>query len=121
MAKKRRKVFRRQADRSWKELKPRKKRRKLAAKRPPKQSNEWPEWIRRDELHELLRPIVREAARAGLVQAIEHTSNFWNVSDGYKKYIDHQITSQTEALMAAVRAALREDRELRQNANRQKR
>jgi hypothetical protein len=66
--------------------------------------------IREDKL----RPIMREAARAGLVEAIEHASNFWHVSDGYKKYIDQQITSQAEALMAAVKTALRQ--ELRKNA-----
>jgi hypothetical protein len=65
--------------------------------------------------HEL-RPMIREAARAGLVEAIEHTSNFWNVSDGYKKYIEQQIALQSEALLAAVKTALRQDRELRENA-----
>jgi hypothetical protein len=58
-----------------------------------------------------LRPIIREAARAGLVEAIEHTANFWSVSDGYKKYIDHQVAIQAEALMAAVRSALRQERD----------
>jgi hypothetical protein len=62
-----------------------------------------------------LRPIIREAARAGLVEAIEHTANFWSVSDGYKKYIDHQVAIQAEALMAAVRSALRQDRDRRRN------
>jgi hypothetical protein len=56
-------------------------------------------------------PIIREAARAGLVEAIEHTANFWSVSDGYKKYIDHQVAIQAEALMAAVRSALRQERD----------
>ena len=53
--------------------------------------------------------MIREAARAGLVEAIEHSSNFWNVSDGYKKYIEQQIEQQSEALMAAVRTAVREE------------
>jgi hypothetical protein len=60
-------------------------------------------------IHTQLRPIIREAARAGLVEAIEHTSNFWNVSDGYKKYIDQQIALQSEALMAAVKTAIRDE------------
>jgi hypothetical protein len=53
--------------------------------------------------------MIREAARAGLVEAIEHTSNFWDVSDGYKKYIEQQITLQSEALMVAVKLALRHE------------
>jgi hypothetical protein len=56
----------------------------------------------------MLRPMIREACRTGMVEAIEHCSNFWSVGDGYKKYIDHQIKSQAEELMAAVKAALRE-------------
>lgn len=56
-----------------------------------------------------LRAMIREAARTGLVAAIEHTHNFWNVSDGYKKYIEHQIEIEAAALMAAVRLALREE------------
>jgi len=59
---------------------------------------------------ELLRPVIREAAKTGVAEGIEHCANFWNVSDGYKRYIDHQIASQAEALMAAVRTALREER-----------
>jgi hypothetical protein len=85
MAKKRGKVFRRQADRSWNELKSRK----------PKQ------------FEGELKSIMRQAAKAGAAEAIEHCANFWNVSDGYKKYIDHQIELQTQTLMAAVRSALR--------------
>ena len=57
----------------------------------------------------LLRPMIREACRTGMVEAIEHCSNFWSVADGYKKYIDHQVKSQTEAMMAAVKTALREE------------
>ena len=45
-----------------------------------------------------------------MVEAIEHCSNFWSISDGYKKYINQQIEAQAEALMAAVKAALREAR-----------
>ena len=56
-----------------------------------------------------LKPELREAAHAGLVAAIEHTHNFWNISDGYKKYIEHQIEAQAQALMAAVRAVLRDE------------
>jgi hypothetical protein len=58
---------------------------------------------------ELLRPIIREACVAGLVEAIEHTHNFWQISDGYKKYINFQIKSESEALMAAVTVALRKE------------
>ena len=56
-----------------------------------------------------LRPMIREAARAGLVEAIEHCQNFWNVSDGYKNYIEQQIELQSEVLMTAVKTALREE------------
>ena len=56
-----------------------------------------------------LRILVRTAAKAGAAEAIEHCGNFWSVSEGYKKYIDHQIETQAEALMAAVRTALREE------------
>jgi hypothetical protein len=55
-----------------------------------------------------LKTMVREAARIGLAEAIEHCSNFWNVSDGYKKYIEQQIEHQSQALMAAVRTVLQE-------------
>jgi len=61
--------------------------------------------IREDKI----RPLIREACKTGMVEAIEHTSNFWSVSDGYKKYIDHQIATEAEALMAAVRAVVREE------------
>jgi hypothetical protein len=74
-------------------------------RKPPKPAS--PKLIRiRD--HEL-RALIREAAHTGLATAIEHCSNFWQVSDDYKRYIDHQIRSQAEALMAAVRVALREE------------
>jgi len=56
-----------------------------------------------------LRPMIREACRTGMVEAIEHCGNFWTVSDGFKKYIDYQVKSQAEALMAAVRTALRDE------------
>jgi hypothetical protein len=56
----------------------------------------------------MLRPMIREACRTGMVEAIEHCSNFWSVADGYKKYIDDRIAAESEALMAAVRAVLRE-------------
>lgn len=56
-----------------------------------------------------MRMLIREAAKTGAAEAIEHCGNFWTVSDGYKKYIDHQIETQVEALMAAVRTALREE------------
>ena len=56
-----------------------------------------------------LRPMIREACHTGMVEAIEHCGNFWNVSDGFKKYIEHQIATEAEALMAAVRAVVREE------------
>ena len=57
-----------------------------------------------------LKSIMREAAKVGAAEAIEHCANFWSVSDGYKRYINDQIEAQSLALMAAVRAALREER-----------
>jgi len=102
MAKKRRKVFRRQADRSWKELKPRKPKPRLIR-------------VREDKLKSMLREVTREAAHVGCATAIEHCSNFWSVSDGYKKYIDYQIKTQAEVLMAAVKTALREELQRRDN------
>ena len=53
--------------------------------------------------------MIREACRAGLVEAIEHTSNFWHVSDGYKRYINDQIEAEAKALMIAVKTALRDE------------
>ena len=74
-------------------------------RRPPKPKP--PKPIRVQE--HMLRPMIREACKTGMVEAIEHTSNFWSVTDGYKKYIDHQIATEAEALMAAVRAVVREE------------
>jgi hypothetical protein len=71
-----------------------------------------------------LKALIREGAHAGLVAAIEHTHNFWQISDGYKQYIDHQITSQVDALMAAVKVALRQEldaQKIRQQARKQPR
>lgn len=65
-----------------------------------------------------LKTMVREAARAGLVEAIEHTSNFWNVSDGFKRYIEQQIELQSQALLTTVRSAVRAELTLREIANR---
>jgi len=65
--------------------------------------------VREDKLKSMLREVTREAAQVGLATAIEHCSNFWNVSDGYKKYIDYQIKTEAEALLAAVKTALREE------------
>ena len=65
--------------------------------------------VREDKLKSMLREVTREAAHVGLATALEHCSNFWNVSDGYKKYIDHQIELQAEALMATVRTAVRDE------------
>jgi hypothetical protein len=85
--------------------------RKLRRRQPPKPKPK-PIRIREDKL----RPMIREAARAGLIEAIEHCSNFWNVSDGYKRYIEQQIALEREALLAAVKLALRQERERRANA-----
>jgi len=75
--------------------------------RPPKRK---PTYMKRSERDALaLRALIREACKTGMVEAIEHTSNFWNVSDGFKKYIEHQIATEAEALMAAVRAVVREE------------
>jgi hypothetical protein len=68
------------------------------------------------EQREILRPLIREAAKAGAAEAIEHCRNFWNADDGYKRYIDYQVKMQAEALMAAVRTALREERSRRPKA-----
>jgi len=86
--------------------------------RPPKRK---PTYMKRSERDALaLRALIREACKTGMVEAIEHTSNFWSVTDGYKKYIDHQIATEAEALMAAVKAALREELD-RASGNRQRR
>ena len=73
--------------------------------RPPKPKPPKPIRIREHKL----RPMIREACKTGMVEAIEHTSNFWSVTDGYKKYIDHQIAAEAVALMTAVRAVVREE------------
>jgi len=62
-----------------------------------------------------MRMLIREAAKTGATEAIEHCANFWSVSDGYKKYIDYQIKTQAEVLMAAVKTALREELQRRDN------
>jgi hypothetical protein len=112
MAKKRRKVYRKTKT-GWKELSPylkrkaeRERQEHAKPKRVPKPVLE-ADPIRIRE--HALRPMIREACRAGLVEAIEHCSNFWNVSNGYKKYIDQQIKLQSEALMAAVKTAIRDE------------
>jgi len=56
-----------------------------------------------------MRMLIREAAKTGATEAIEHCANFWSVSDGYKKYIDHQVETAAEALMAAVRTVVRDE------------
>jgi len=108
MAKKRRKVFRRQADGSWKELKPRK-----AEQRAKKRSKRDLALLRAasrkaaDSVE--LRALTREAAKAGAAEAIEHCANFWSVSDGFKKYIEYHVKTEAEALMAAVRTVVRDE------------
>jgi hypothetical protein len=56
-----------------------------------------------------MRMLIRQAAKTGAAEAIEHCGNFWSVSDGYKRYINYQIDTQAEALMAAVRTAVRDE------------
>jgi len=68
--------------------------------RPPKPKPPKPIRIREHKL----RPMIREACKTGMVEAIEHTSNFWSVTDGYKKYIDHQIAAVPRAHRDACRA-----------------
>jgi len=82
----------------------------MAKKRPKPKPKPRLIRVREDKLKSMLREVTREAAQVGLATAIEHCGNFWNVSDGYKKYIDHQVETAAEALMAAVRTALREER-----------
>jgi len=75
--------------------------------RPPKRK---PTYMKRSERDALaLRALIREACKTGMVEAIEHCSNFWRVTDGYKKYIDHQVATETEVLLAAVKQTLREE------------
>src|SRR5262245_7628460 len=50
-----------------------------------------------------LQQIVREAARVGAAEAIEHCQSFWNTSDGYRRYIDANMALEAQALKAAVR------------------
>jgi len=50
-----------------------------------------------------MRMLIRQAAKSGAAEAIEHCRGFWQTDQGYKRYIDAQIESQAEALMAAVR------------------
>ena len=94
-----------------KRRKPKPKPRKSKRTPSPKQIARAGERIIRQR--ELLRPLIREAAKAGAAEAIEHCGNFWSVSDGYKKYIDHQVEAAAEALMVAVRTALREEHAFR--------
>jgi hypothetical protein len=57
--------------------------------------------------NEQLRALIVAAARDGVVGAIEHSRNFWNIDNGYKKYIEHQIDERTSALITAVQTAFR--------------
>ena len=54
-----------------------------------------------------MRMLIRQAAKSGAAEAIEHCRGFWQTDSGYKKYIDYQISSQAEALMAAVTTVIR--------------
>jgi len=82
----------------------------MAKKRPKPKPKPRLIRVREDKLKSMLREVTREAAQVGLATAIEHCGNFWNVSDGFKKYIEQQIELRAEELMAAVRTALREER-----------
>jgi hypothetical protein len=64
---------------------------------------------------------IRDAAKRGAAEAIEHCGNFWSVSDGYKKYIDFQVETRAKALMLAVRSAVRAEFSLHEIANRRHR
>jgi hypothetical protein len=107
MAKKRRKVYRKTKT-GWKELSPylqRKAERARQQRAKPKVKK------RESEAAKLagMRMLIREAAKSGAAEAIEHCQNFWNVSDGYKKYIEQQIELQSQALLTVVKTALRDE------------
>src|SRR6188472_4131988 len=92
-------------------------RRKLLRKAPPKPNRVRRRKAKQNAKTASLLGLIRTAAKTGAAEAIEHCGNFWSVSDGYKKYIDYQVKTEAEALMAAVRGvvldtvrlALRED------------
>jgi len=79
------------------------------AKRKPKQRRKPSRKAREHAQVAMLRQIIREATKTGATEAIEHCANFWSVSDGFKKYIDHQVETAAEALMAAVRTVVRDE------------
>jgi transposase len=108
MAKKRRKVYRKTKT-GWKELSPYLRRKAERERQERAEPEPKPKRISVLIREEMLRPMIREAARAGLVEAIEHSHNFWNVGEGYKKYIEQQVAAHAEALLAAVRIALRDE------------
>ena len=84
-------------------------RRKLLRKAPPKPNRVRRRKAKQNAKTASLLGLIRTAAKTGAAEAIEHCGNFWSVSDGYKKYIDHQIAAEAEALMTAVRAVVREE------------
>lgn len=85
--------------------------RKTARKTPRQRKPEFHRARLREQREANLRVLVREAAKAGTVEAIEHCGNFWQVGDGYKSYIEYQLRLHAQALLGAVKMALREDRD----------
>jgi hypothetical protein len=61
---------------------------------------------------ETLRQTVREAAKTGAAEAVEHCKNFWGSSDGYRRYVNANVEVEAEALKAAVRDTLRDELKL---------
>ena len=80
----------------------------MKKRRVTKQHKDKPRRVTKQEKRDgELRAMIREAVQTGFVAAIEHTQNFWDVSQGFRKYIDQQIKLESDALMAAVTKALR--------------
>ena len=58
---------------------------------------------RREVKRAELRALMREAAKAGCTEAIEHTHNFWHVSDGFKRYIEQEVDLRAQELTRTMR------------------
>src|SRR5262245_66127197 len=56
---------------------------------------------------ETLRQMVRAAAKQGASEAIDHCQNFWNASDGYRRYIDANIKAEVDAMWTLVRGVVK--------------
>jgi hypothetical protein len=87
--------------------KPRHRRRRIKREQPPPIQPPRYQVVMVEHLRDDLRPIIE----SGLIAAIEHCQSFWRIDEGYKKYIDHQIAQQAEALTHSLRQVLREERE----------